>query len=342
MRIALDVMGGDYAPKELIAGALESRREMENLEIVLVGSEAAIKKELITYPPGVFAVYSQSVMAMDEPVENVRRKKDSSIYMATDLVRQGEADAVVSAGSTGAQMAAALLLLGRIPGVHRPAILIPYPTLAGSKILLDGGANVEADGESLVQFALLGDGYAKILQRAKAPRVALLSNGSEPHKGTKAVVAAHAALKEEENLHFIGNIEGRDLLRGDYEVVVCDGFSGNIVLKLTEGLAQGLFSLIKDEMTATALRKVGAALVKPGLADIKKRFDYSEYGGAPLLGIRGLSIVCHGSSKRVAIKNACRTALTCWENNFIGGLTKRIASRGTARTEQQEPEQCEP
>ncbi len=333
MKIALDIMGGDYAPKELIAGALEAKKEIDGLEIVLVGSEEAVKSVLITMPPGISAVYSATVMGMDEPIENVRRKRDSSIFMATDLVRQGEVQAVISAGSTGAQMAAALLLIGRIPGIHRPAILIPYPTLEGNKILLDGGANVEADGENLFQFALLGAGYGKILHNMDAPKIALLSNGSEAHKGTKAVVTAHAKLAADEEINFIGNVEGRDLMKGDYDVVVCDGFSGNIVLKLTEGVASALFRLIKDEITSTVTRKIGAALVKPGLMELKKRFDYSEYGGAPLLGIKGLSIVCHGSSKRAAIKNAFRTAADCLEKDFVGSLSEFVSNHPTAEKE---------
>ncbi len=333
MKIALDIMGGDYAPKELIAGALEAKKEINGLEMVLVGNEEAIKQVLITMPPGISAVYSKTVMGMDEPIEHVRKKRDSSIFMATDLVRQGEADAVISAGSTGAQMAAALLLLGRIPGIHRPAIVVPYPTLEGNKVMLDGGANVDADAENLFQFALLGAGYAKILQNMDAPRVALLSNGAEPHKGTKAVIAAHEMLAATEDLNFIGNVEGRDLMKGDYDVVACDGFCGNIVLKLTEGVAGGLFELIKSEITATTTRKIGAALVKPGLLELQKCFDYSEYGGAPLLGIKGLSIVCHGSSKRVAIKNAIRTAVDCLDKDFIGGLTELVAKKPAVETE---------
>lgn len=330
MRIALDVMGGDYAPKELIAGALEAKKEIDGLEIVLVGNEDVIRGALITKPAGVTTVYSQTVMGMDEPIEHVRKKKDSSIYMATDLVRRGEGDAVISAGSTGAQMAAALLLLGRIPGIHRPAILIPYPTLAGDKILLDGGANVDVDEDNLFQFALLGSAYAKILRELPSPRVALLSNGTEAHKGPKAVVAAHAKLAATADMNFIGNVEGRDLMKGNYDVVVCDGFSGNIVLKLTEGVASALFSLVKEELTATVSRKIGAALVKPGLLKLKQRFDYSEYGGAPLLGIKGLSIVCHGSSKRAAIKNAFKTAVDCLEKDFLTALTAAAVKKNAA------------
>lgn len=324
MKIAVDVMGGDHAPEEIIKGALNAVEANKGLEVILVGSEAAISKWVPDIPQRVEVVYSQSVMAMDEAVENLRRKKDSSIFIATSLVKEGKAAAVVSAGSTGAQMAAAILLLGRIKGIKRPAIVIPYPTLNGAKVMLDGGANPDASAENLMDFAILGNAYAKSLLGIDEPRVALLSNGAESHKGSAAVVEAHKMMKEAGVFNFIGNVEGRDMLTGDYDVVVCDGFSGNIVLKLTEGVAVGLFKLIKEEITATAMRKLGAALVKPGLMNIKKLFDYSAYGGAPLLGVKGVSMICHGSSKAQAIENAIINAVSCVEQNFVAALAADV------------------
>lgn len=326
MKIAVDVMGGDHAPGEIINGALNAVEANKGLEVILVGNEEAIKRQVPRLPDRVEVVYSQTVMAMDEPVENLRRKKDSSIFVATSLVKEGKAQAIVSAGSTGAQMAAAILLLKRIPGVKRPAIVIPYPTLDGDKVMLDGGANPDASAENLFDFAILGNAYAKSLLGVGEPRVALLSNGAESHKGTAAVVAAHKMMREADAFNFIGNVEGRDMMKGNYDVVVCDGFSGNIVLKLTEGVAVGLFQLIKEEITATPTRKLGAALVKPGLMNIKKLFDYSAYGGAPLLGVQGVSMVCHGSSKALAIENAITNAVSCVEHGFIAALTQDVAA----------------
>ncbi|MDO4542475.1 MAG: phosphate acyltransferase PlsX [Bacillota bacterium] len=326
MKIAVDVMGGDHAPAEIIQGALNAVEANKGLEIVLVGNEEAIRTHAPQLPQRVEAVFSETVMAMDEAVENLRRKKDSSIYVATSLVKEGKAEAVVSAGSTGAQMAAAILLLGRIKGVKRPAIVIPYPTLDGDKVMLDGGANPDATAENLVDFAILGNAYAKSLLGMDEPRVALLSNGTESHKGTAAVIEAHKIMAEAKTFSFIGNVEGRDMMKGNYDVVVCDGFSGNIVLKLTEGVAAGLFSLIKKEITATPVRKLGAALVKPGLSNLKKLFDYSAYGGAPLLGVKGVSMVCHGSSKALAIENAITGAVSCVEHGFIEALAQDVAA----------------
>lgn len=323
MNIAIDIMGGDYAPAEIVAGALAAAAETE--KITLVGHEETLAA-LAPLPDNVAVVVSKTVMAMDEPVDNLRRKRDSSIFVATKLVADGEADAVVSAGSTAAQMAAALLLFGRISGVKRPAISIPYPTLAGDKLMLDAGANPEAAADNLLDFAALGHCYAKYILGIENPRVALLSNGAESHKGTAAIVEAHQQLQQMTAINFIGNVEARDMTKGDYDVVVTDGFSGNVVLKLTEGVASSLFKLIKEALTATTARKIGGALVKPGLASLKERFDYSAYGGAPLLGVKGVSIICHGSSRQLAIKNAVKTARECLNINFIDKISDAMSA----------------
>ena len=334
MKIAVDIMGGDHAPEELVKGAVSAAEHNPDLELILVGSEDAFQQHLPVLPSRIEAIYSQSVMAMDEPVDYLRKKRDSSIYMATALVREGKADAIVSAGSTGAQMAAAVLLIGRIKGVRRPAIVIPYPTLDGDKVMLDGGANPDATVENLVDFAVLGNAYAKHLLHVDRPSVKLLSNGTESHKGTAVIVETYQRLAATKCLAFEGNIEGRDMMKGNYDVVVCDGFSGNVALKLTEGVASALFKLVKDEITATLPRKIGAALVKPGLMNLKKRLDYSNQGGAPLLGVNGISIICHGSSHATAIENAIVNAANCVEQNFITHLAEAVAEYTAEQNEE--------
>lgn len=332
MKIAIDVMGGDHAPKEIIEGALSARNEIPELELLLVGSEEAFKQYLPEETKGVETLLSQTVMAMDESVENLRNKKDSSIYMATEAVAEGRADAVVSCGSTGAQLAAAILLLGRLKGIKRPAIVLPFPTLNGMKVVLDGGATVDATADNLMDFAVLGNAYAKLLTGKDSPEVVLLSNGTESHKGNALVRETYERLASTEVLRFCGNIEGRDIMKGEYDVLVTDGFTGNVVMKVTEGVASGLFHLIKEEITATTTRKLGAALVKPGLKNIAKRFDYNQYGGMPLLGVKGLSVVCHGSSKAEAVKNAVIGTAGFAEQNFNEVLASEVkAYRATLK-----------
>ena len=326
MKIAVDAMGGDHAPAEIISGALKAVAAAPDLEMILVGSKDAFKEYLPNVPNRVETVISGSVMGMDESVENLRKKKDSSIFIATQLVAEKKADAIVSCGSTGAQMSAALLLLGRIKGVKRPAIVIPYPTLAGDKVLLDGGANADVDAHNLLDFAIMGNAYARFLTGKDRPEVVLLSNGTEAHKGNAVIREAHQLMAAAQGFDFKGNIEGRELMVGDYDVVVADGFTGNLVIKLTEGVALSLFQLIKTEITASVPRKLGAALVKPGLKNIAKRFDYSNYGGAPLLGVNGVSLVCHGSSKATAVANAIRSAAAFAAKDFVGALTADVAA----------------
>lgn len=326
MKIAIDVMGGDHAPEEIMKGSLQALEANPELELLLVGSEDAFRQYLPSGTKRVETIISGSVMAMDESVENLRNKKDSSIYLATEAVADGKADAIVSCGSTAAQMAAAVLLLGRIKGVKRPAIVLPFPSLKGSKVMLDGGANADADAANLVDFAILGNAYAKLLTGKERPEVVLLSNGTEAHKGNAVIKETHQLLAENDFLNFKGNIEGRDIMVGDYDVLVTDGFTGNVVMKVTEGVASGLFHLVKEEITATTTRKIGAALVKPGLKNIAKRFDYSNYGGMPLLGVKGISIVCHGSSKAAAVVSAIKGAVSFVEQDFIDALAKDVAA----------------
>jgi len=324
MRIAVDIMGGDKAPEEIIAGSLAAAQQYPHWHLTLVGQSEALPKNL---PDNVNTALSTSVMAMDESIENLRSKKDSSIWIATKLVKDNLADAVVSAGSTAAQMATALLLLGRIPGITRPAIATTMPTLAGGKIMLDVGANSECTAEMLLQFAQMGDLYSRMVMKVANPQIALLSNGSEECKGTETIIKAHEMIKKSD-LNFIGNREGRDINKGNYDVLVCDGFTGNVALKTVEGTSSVIFSMLKEQLQKSAIRKMGTAMILPGLKELKAKLDYAEYGGAPLLGVGGVSIICHGSSDRIAVKNAIRVAGACVEGEFIKKIEAMMKQDG--------------
>ncbi len=327
MRIAVDAMGGDHAPQEIIKGSLEALRQDPDLHILLVGQEETIKKYLEgDYDKNRLGiVHCTEVIAMDDhPATAYRRKKDASITVATRLVKEGQAAAVVSAGSTGGQMVAALFGLGRIAGVDRPGIGTVFPTLQGPKLLLDAGANTDCKPENLVQFAKMGRVYAQQILGIPNPKVHLLSNGEEATKGNELVIKAHEILKNTPGLNFQGNIEGRDVLSGKSDVMVCDGFVGNTVLKVIEGTAGAIFTLMKEEMTKSLRSKLGAFMLYPALKALKGRMDYSAYGGAPLLGVKGVSIICHGSSKAPAIRNAIRVAKECVDNKFVETLAQSI------------------
>jgi glycerol-3-phosphate acyltransferase PlsX len=327
VRIAIDVMGGDFAPQEIIFGVLAAAKAFPQIELIMVGNETVIKEDISKLPYNISIHHASEVVGMDESVEALRKKKDSSIWVATKLVKEKQADAVVSAGSTAAQMASALLQLGRITGIDRPAITAIYPTLQGGKVILDVGANANVRVEQLIQFAVMGKTYAERILKINNPRIALLSNGAEESKGNDVTVGAHSLLKNS-GLNFMGNIEGRDIPAGAYDVVVCDGFVGNAVLKLSEGLAGAFFTLIKQEFQRNFRSKLGAALVLPGLKNILKKMDYAEYGGAPLLGVKGVSIICHGSSKNKAIQNAVRVAAECVSGKFIEQIEQAISEEG--------------
>jgi glycerol-3-phosphate acyltransferase PlsX len=321
MKIAIDIMGGDHAPGEIIAGALQAAARWPENHLILVGREEALPAHL---PANCSFKRADQVMAMDESVENLRQKKDSSIWQATQLVKDGLADALVSAGSTAAQMACALLILGRVKGVSRPAIGSVTPGFPQERVMLDIGANTECAPPMMLQFARMGRVLAQVLLKRENPRVALLSNGEEAHKGNELTMAAHELLSASD-INFIGNMEGRDLFSGDFDVLVFDGFTGNIAVKSAEGAVALIMSLLKEELTASLSRKLGAALVKPGLKKIKDQLDYQEHGGAPLLGVKGISIVCHGSSHARAIVNAVGKAITCVEADFIARLAEAMA-----------------
>jgi glycerol-3-phosphate acyltransferase PlsX len=323
--IAVDAMGGDHAPVEIVKGAVDAVNS-GFARVILVGSQELLEGELknYRYPGGAITVRNaDEVIRMDEhPASAVRRKKNSSLVVATRLVKEGEAAAVISAGNTGAQMAAALFEFGRLPGVERPGIATVFPSPKGPKVLIDSGANVDAKAGHLVQFAYLGSHYARQVLGIGNPRVALLSVGSEPTKGTEAVTGAHQTLAAAGDLCFAGNVEGREFLTADVDVIACDGFVGNIALKLAEGIVSTLTGMIRAELKRNLLRMLGGILVKPAFGDVFRKMDYAEYGGAPLLGVNGLTVICHGSSRARAIKNAVRYTERAIQENLIGSLQK--------------------
>jgi len=309
--IAVDAMGGDHAPRVEIQGALDAARAYGH-KVILVGPKELIESELSRHGAaryGIKLVNASERITMDESAAKaVRKKRDSSMHVACRLVRDGQAEGVVSAGNTGAFMATSKMVLGMIPGVERPALASAMPTLAGTPtVIVDVGANVDSTPHMLAQFAVMGEIYSRVILHAAKPRVGLLSIGEEEHKGNELTRAALAHLKALP-LNFVGNVEGRDLYKGTLDVVVCDGFIGNVVLKVSEGVADLIRQFLKQTMTATPTRRLGALLARQGFADFKKRIDYSEYGGAPLLGVKGVCIICHGSSNPNAIKNAIRVA----------------------------------
>lgn len=324
VRIAIDAMGGDLAPKALVDGAVKAAAAAPDVQIILVGQPDKLPQEQ-SLPDNVTIEEAATVMAMDESVENLRKKRDSSIWVATKMVKEGRADAVISAGSTGAQMASALLLLGRIPGIARPGICTVFPTLTGGSILLDIGANLELEVEQYLQFAVLGKVAAQALLNVENPTIGLLNNGTEEHKGTDKLVAAHQLLKQS-GLNFVGNYEARDLMSGKVNVIVTDGFTGNAVLKTSEGLAKTFMGLLKKELSASMTRRLGAALIMPGLQNLKQMLDYKAIGGAPLLGVGGLSLVCHGSSDAETIQSAVKQTVNLQQSGFIEATKQQAAS----------------
>lgn len=311
MKIALDAMGGDFGPAITVEGAVETLNEEDDLEIILVGDEEIIKKELSTkrYPFSRLLIrHASEVVGMDEPaLTAIRRKKDSSIRRAVELVKNREADAAVSAGHSGVAMAVSVFILGVSENVDRPAIATIMPTIKKPFVLIDAGANVDCTPQNLLQFALMGNAYCKTMFNIPLPRIALLSIGEEDTKGNILTKEAFKLIKKT-SLNFIGNIEGKDIFTGDADVVVCDGFIGNVVLKTSEGLAEVIIKMLRKEITEVSTGRIGYLFLKPALRNFKKKTDYAEYGGAPLLGINGTCIISHGRSTAKAIKNAIKVA----------------------------------
>ncbi|HBL17624.1 MAG TPA: phosphate acyltransferase PlsX [Elusimicrobia bacterium] len=310
MKIALDAMGGDFGPAVVVEGAVAAAREF-GLASVLIGDKASIEREIIRLKaqdlPVAIRHASQVVGMAEAPSQALRRKRDSSLRVAAELVKEGECSALVSAGNTGAAMAIGMYVLGVLPGVDRPAIAAALPSLSGFTVLIDAGANVDPKPRHLFQWAVMGHVYSRDIIGKDNPRVGILSVGEEEGKGNDLVKETYEALKGS-SLNFIGNVEGRDIYNGRCDVVVTDGFTGNVCLKISESLAEMLTSMIREELTRDFVSKAGAALSRAAFARMKRRVDYAEMGGAPLLGINGASIICHGASPVKAIKNALRVA----------------------------------
>lgn len=310
MRIALDAMGGDNAPHVNVAGAVAAARDY-GIEIILVGDNLILRRELLAYPISNLKISiepASQVVAMGEPpTVALRQKKDSSITRAISLVKEGKAEAVISAGNTGAMMAAAKVILGSLKGVDRPAIATLFPTLNTPCVLLDVGANVDCRPQHIFQFAVMGSIYAQHILGKKNPRVGLLSIGEEESKGNELTREAYKLLQKS-SLNFMGNVEGKDIFKGEVAVIVCDGFIGNVVLKACESMAELFDVVLKEELGSKPLYRLGAKLCHKGLKSFMRKIDYAEHGGAPLLGVNGVVIICHGRSSIRAIKNAIRVA----------------------------------
>jgi len=326
LKIAVDAMGGDFAPVEIVRGSVDACREF-NTEVILVGKEEEIKQELdkLSCQGLKLDIFPASeAIAMDEhPASAVKKKKDSSLVVANNLVKKGEAAAVISAGNTGAAMTASLFNLGRIEGIERPAIATPMPNKKGMGVLLDAGANADCEPENLVQFAIMGSIYAEKVFGIPNPRIGLLSIGEEETKGNKLTIEAHQLLKSTK-VNFIGNIEGRDVLKGNCDVIVCDGFVGNTVLKLAEGVSSVLMEQIKEAIKGNPIALLAGMMLKGSLSKIKAKLDYTEYGGAPLLGLNGVSMISHGSSNAKAIKNAIRATIKAINEDIVGKIKEAV------------------
>lgn len=329
MKIAVDVMGTDYGPAEIIKGVLQAVSEY-GCDVVLVGDQEVIRRELArdhqeNNPRVTIHHASQVIEMQDHPGISVKKKKDASIVVATHLLHEKECDALVSSGSTGAAVASALFGLGRIRGIERPAIATVIPNVKGATVLVDSGAKVDAKPEQLVQNAIMGSIYAELQLGIPQPRVGLLNIGEEETKGNEQCLATYPLLKKDLHIHFIGNVEGRDINKGTVDVVVCDGFVGNVVLKTMEGLAAAVMEILKKTLMESGLfAKLGALLMKPALLRMKKQMDASEYGGALLMGVRAPFIICHGSSKAKAIKNAVRVAIELTRKDVVGRIRQEI------------------
>ncbi|MFQ4146959.1 phosphate acyltransferase PlsX [Chlorogloeopsis sp. ULAP02] len=329
-RIAIDAMGGDNAPGEIVVGALRAREEL-GVEVLLVGDpqriEAALPAKISVGQ--VQIVPAEDAIAMnEEALSSIRRKPKASINVAMDLVKQGQADAVISAGHSGAAMAAALLRLGRLPGIDRPAIGAVFPTIVASKqvLILDVGANVDCRPKFLEQFAVMGSIYSQYVLGVSEPKVGLLNIGEEDCKGNDAAVRAHQLLRENAQIAFIGNAEGRDVLSGQFDVIVCDGFVGNVLLKFAEAVGEVMLQIMREELPQGLRGQLGTSILKPNLKRIKQRVDHAEHGGALLLGVDGICIISHGSSQAPSIFNAIRLAKEAVNNQVLQRIQSQYQS----------------
>ncbi|MBM4132978.1 MAG: phosphate acyltransferase PlsX [Nitrospira sp.] len=335
MKIAIDAMGGDFGPAPNVEGALQAAKELA-LDVVLVGDEPQIRDQLRRLGASddrrVTVAHAPQTVGMHEsPALVARKKRDSSIWVATELVKAGEASAVVSAGNTGASMVAAFFVLGVIKGVERPAIAVSLPTLDGSAIMLDVGANVDCNAQHLHQFGLMGNEYGKSVFGTPNPRIGLLSIGEEDSKGNEVTKEAFKLLKASP-INFVGNVEGRDVYSGGADVIVCDGFIGNVALKISEGLADTIKKLLLKEIGGSFLGRLSYPFIAAPLLRLRRRMDYAEFGGAPLLGVNGITIICHGRSSSKAIKNAIRRAKSLVDSS-VNQLIQRDIEESLAQHE---------
>ncbi len=331
MHIALDVMGGDHGPLELVSGAVQAVNELD-LEVTLIGNESMIADELKKHTVDeskIHLVHTSQIISMHEPpFEAVRKKKDSSIVVAFTLLKNKKVDAVVSAGNSGATMASAIRMLGRLKTVSRPGIASVFPTLKKPVVMMDVGANVDCRPQHLFEFGIMASAFSRVLFEIEKPRIGLLSIGEEGDKGNVLVKSSHDLFRGS-TLNFIGNVEGRDIFLGDVDVIVCDGFVGNVCLKVSEGLAETVLKMLRAEISKSFSARVGYSLAKGAFGKFKKRVDYAEYGGAPLLGPNGIGIVCHGRSNGLAIRNAIKVASEMVRNKVNDHIIKLLSSVGS-------------
>ena len=335
--IALDAMGGDYAPVETVKGAVEAVNENKGMKVILVGREEEIKSELAKYTyeeASIEIVNATEIIDMGEvPTKAIREKKDSSLVVAMKLVRDGKADAIVSAGSTGAILVGGQLVVGRIKGIKRPALAPFLPSKNGFSLLIDCGANVDARPEHLVQFAQMGSVYFENVMGKKNPTVGIVNIGTEEEKGNQLVKETYPLLRDCKNINFVGSVEARDIPEGDVDVIVTEAFVGNVILKLYEGMGSTLIGMIKAGMMTSLRSKIGALLVKPALKKTLKRFDATEYGGAPMIGLNGLVVKTHGNAKA---KEVCNSILQCMTFKEQGINDKIKASIAAEQADAQE------
>jgi len=327
LRIALDAMGGERGPEEMVAGAIQAVEESD-LDVVLIGDENVLSRILQNQSQTSSRLHivhaSQTVSMNESPFEAIRKKKDSSIIRAFQLTKNSKADGVVSAGNSGATMASAIKSLGRLEKVARPGIASIFPTLKKPLVMMDVGANVDCRPQHLFQFGVMGAAFSDNLFQIRKPSIGLLSIGEEGGKGNVLVKKAHE-LFSNSSLNFIGNVEGRDIFQGDVDVIVCDGFVGNVCLKVSEGLAEAIISMLRTEMSKSFMAKIGYLLAKQAFGNFGKRVDYAEYGGAPLLGVNGTGIICHGRSNAKAIKNAIKVAAEMIRSKVNGHIVQLLS-----------------
>ncbi|ARC85688.1 fatty acid/phospholipid synthesis protein PlsX [Clostridium argentinense CDC 2741] len=334
MKFAVDGMGGDFSPSAIVEGAVLAVKEYNDIELIITGPEEAIAKELSKYDYDKEKITimnaTEIISPNEEPVKAIRRKKDSSISKALQLVKEKKVDGIISAGSTGAFLAGCTLIVGRLKGIDRPALAPVLPGINGPFMIIDVGANADCKPHYLVQFALMGKIYFENVLNTKNPTIGLINIGAEEEKGNELTKNAHKLLKTTD-YNFVGNVEPRDITQGDVKVLVCDGFVGNTVLKMYEGVAASIFSILKENIMSSFTTKLGGMLLKPVFKKIKSDFDYTEYGGAAFLGVNGICVKAHGSSNAKAFKNAIRQAKIAYDNKIVEKIQIELENLGTEK-----------